>query len=121
MILATSIFSRLGLAFTSRWLHILFGIMWIGLLYYFNFVQVPAFAKFGNEGDGPRARNIAIDKLASKALWYFRWSALLTFINIGRFIVTLKPIQIGLLFVSQAVGVFLALAVLAVLLPMPPV
>ncbi|UYN99357.1 MAG: hypothetical protein KIT02_15805 [Devosia sp.] len=47
--------------------------------------------------------------------------ALLTFINIGRFIVTLKPIQIGLLFVSQAVGVFLALAVLAVLLPMPPV
>ena len=69
MILAESIISRYGLAFTSRWLHIVFGIMWIGLLYYFNFVQVPAFAKFGNEGDGPRARNIAIDKLASRALW----------------------------------------------------
>jgi uncharacterized membrane protein len=81
MILAASILSRTGLAFTSRWLHIVFGIMWIGLLYYFNFVQVPAFAKFGNEGDGPKARNIAIEKLASRALWYFRWSALLTFIT----------------------------------------
>ena len=43
--------------------------------------------------------------------------ALLTFINIGRFIVTLKPIQIGLLFISQAVGVFLALGIVAILLP----
>ncbi len=43
--------------------------------------------------------------------------ALLTFVNIGRFIVTLKPIQIGLLFISQAVGVFLALGLVAILLP----
>jgi uncharacterized membrane protein len=81
MILAASIFSRTGLAFTSRWLHIVFGIMWIGLLYYFNFVQVPAFAAYGNDGDGPKARNISIDKLARRALWYFRWAALLTFIT----------------------------------------
>lgn len=47
--------------------------------------------------------------------------ALLTFINIGRFIVTLKAMQIVLLFISQAVGVFLALGVLALILPMPPV
>jgi len=46
--------------------------------------------------------------------------ALLTFINIGRFIVTLTPIQIGLLFISQAVGVFLALGIVALLLPPPP-
>lgn len=45
--------------------------------------------------------------------------ALLTFINIGRYIVTLKPMQIGLLFISQAVGVFLALGVLALILPVP--
>ena len=45
--------------------------------------------------------------------------ALATFINIGRFIVTLTPLQIGILFVSQAVGVFLALAVVAVLLGPP--
>ena len=55
-----------------RWLHILAGITWIGLLYFFNFVQVPAFAAFGDEA---KARNIAIDKVTRKALWWFRWAA----------------------------------------------
>ena len=80
----TGFFSRAGLGGLGfRWLHILAGIMWIGLLYYFNFVQVPAFAAFGDEG---RARNIAIDKVARKALWYFRWSAISTFVT-GLFII----------------------------------
>jgi len=75
---AESFFSRDGLGqFGFRWLHILAGITWIGLLYYFNFVQVPAFAEYGDEG---RARNIAIDKIARRALWWFRWSALSTFV-----------------------------------------
>ena len=78
MLVASAFFSRLGIGqFGLRWLHILAGITWIGLLYYFNFVQVPAFAAFGDEA---RARNIAIDKLARKALWWFRWSALSTFV-----------------------------------------
>ena len=47
--------------------------------------------------------------------------AIMTFINIGRFIVTLKPMQIGVVFISQAVGVFLALAVVAVLMGPPAV
>jgi len=47
--------------------------------------------------------------------------ALMTFINIGRFIVTLKAMQIVLLFISQAVGVFLALGMLALILPMPAI
>ena len=43
--LAESFFSQANLgSFGFRWLHVLVGIMWIGLLYYFNFVQVPAFA-----------------------------------------------------------------------------
>ncbi len=46
--------------------------------------------------------------------------AIMTFINIGRFVVTLAPLQIGLLFLSQAVGVFLALGVVAIMLPPPP-
>ncbi|MCB0999234.1 MAG: urate hydroxylase PuuD [Acidimicrobiales bacterium] len=72
-------FSRNGLGtFGFRWLHILVGIMWIGLLYYFNFVQVPAFAAFGDEA---KARNIAIDKVARKALWWFRWAAFSTFVT----------------------------------------
>ena len=62
-----------GFRFLFRWLHILIGILWIGLLYYFNFVQVPSFA----EMDGG-ARNNAIDKLVPRALWYFRWAAALT-------------------------------------------
>jgi uncharacterized membrane protein len=72
-------FTQAGLgAFGFRWLHILAGITWIGLLYYFNLVQVPAFAAFGDEA---RARNIAIDKVARKALWWFRWAAISTFVT----------------------------------------
>jgi uncharacterized membrane protein len=67
------IISRNGGAFVSRWLHVVVGITWIGLLYYFNFVQVPAFAEME-----AAARNNAIDKLASRALWWFRWAAVAT-------------------------------------------
>ena len=78
LVAAEGFFTQNGIAFGFRWLHILMGIAWIGLLYYFNFVQVPAFAAFGDEA---KARNIAIDKVARKALWYFRWSALMTFVT----------------------------------------
>ena len=70
------IFKREGLngwEFLFRWMHVLVGIIWIGLLYYFNFVQVPAFAEFE-----AGVRNSAIDKLASRALWWFRWAAVAT-------------------------------------------
>ena len=67
------IFEQVGLAFLSRWLHILSGITWIGLLYYFNFVQVPAFAEFE-----AAARTEALRKLAPRALWWFRWGAVAT-------------------------------------------
>ena len=76
MILALEIFTRSGGVFASTWAHVLVGIMWIGLLYYFNFVQVPAFAELDAQ-----ARNQAIDKVASRALWWFRWSALATVIT----------------------------------------
>lgn len=62
-----------GLEFLFRWAHVVVGIVWIGLLYYFNFVQVPAFAELD-----AGARNQAIDKLASRALWWFRWAAAAT-------------------------------------------
>jgi len=76
---ADGFFSRAGLgSFGFRWLHILAGITWIGLLYYFNLVQVPAFAEYGDEA---RARNIAIDKIARKALCWFRWAAISTFVT----------------------------------------
>ena len=56
-----------------RWWHVVFGITWIGLLYYFNFVQVPSFPTM----EGPH-RNGAIDKLVPRALWYFRFGAVAT-------------------------------------------
>jgi len=61
--------------FGFRYLHVLVGVTWIGLLYYFNLVQVPALAAYGDEG---KARNITIDKIARRALWWFRWSAIAT-------------------------------------------
>lgn len=66
-----------GLGTFLRALHVLAGICWIGLLYYFNVVQVPSFAAYGDEG---RARNVSIDKLARRALWWFRWAAVTTFV-----------------------------------------
>ncbi len=62
------------------WLHVFFGIIWIGLLYYFNFVQVPAVAAAGADTGGPGPA--AINKyVAPRALWWFRWAALLTWLT----------------------------------------
>jgi uncharacterized membrane protein len=60
----------------ARWLHIMAGVMWIGLLYYFNFVQVAALK--GAQGDGTAA---GITKhVAPRALLFFRWAALVTWL-----------------------------------------
>ena len=82
LLAADSFFSRAGLAgWGFRWLHILVGVTWIGLLYYFNFVQVPAFAEYEQHDGGAKARNISLDKLARRALWWFRWAAVSTFVT----------------------------------------
>jgi len=62
------------------WLHVFFGIIWIGLLYYFNFVQVPAVgeALADEGGPGPAAINKYV---APRALWWFRWGALGTWLT----------------------------------------
>ena len=64
------------LDFLFRWAHVLFGITWIGMLYYFNFVQ-GAYFKEGT----PEAVADAKAKLAPRALWWFRWGAMFTFIT----------------------------------------
>lgn len=62
------------------WWHVFFGIVWIGLLYYFNFVQVPAVGEALADTDGPGPA--AINKyVAPRALWWFRWGALLTWLT----------------------------------------
>ena len=62
------------------WLHVLFGITWIGLLYYFNFVQVPALADAAGDEGGPGGAGIT-KYVAPRALWWFRWGALLTWLS----------------------------------------
>jgi uncharacterized membrane protein len=62
--------------FAFRWLHVLSGIMWIGLLYYFNFVQIPSMPKIPDE------QKPAIGKvIAPAALFWFRWAALATLVT----------------------------------------
>lgn len=108
-------FSRASLgSFGFRWLHILVGITWIGLLYYFNFVQVPAFAQFEAEPhkeQGGKARLIAIDKVARKALWWFRWSALSTFVT-GILITIVTPSYFGTGFGKSAGGIAISIGML---------
>ena len=62
------------------WLHVFFGVIWVGLLYYFNFVQTPAMATAAADSDGPGPA--AIGKyVAPLALLWFRWAALLTWLT----------------------------------------
>jgi len=63
-------------AFVIRWLHVMSGVMWIGLLWYFNFVQTPSMPKIPDE------QKPAIGKvIAPTALFWFRWSALATVVT----------------------------------------
>ena len=62
--------------YLARWGHMLAGITWIGLLYYFNFVQTEYFKEAEDN-----ARVDAFTKLAPRALWWFRWAAALTFLT----------------------------------------
>ncbi len=70
----------------ARWFHYLAGVMWIGLLYYFNFVQGQALAQANAAGDGSAA---GITKfVAPRALQLFRWSALVTWLMGALLLVT---------------------------------
>jgi uncharacterized membrane protein len=62
------------------WIHVLAGITWIGLLYYFNFVQVPALADAAGDEGGPGGAGIT-KYVAPRALWWFRWGAALTWLS----------------------------------------
>ena len=64
------------IAYLFRWIHFFAGVAWIGLLYYFNFVQTEYF----KEADAP-AKASAISKLVPRALWWFRYGALFTFLS----------------------------------------
>ena len=68
-----------NLAALTRFVHIVAGVMWIGLLWYFNFVQVPALAEAGADKSGPGGAGIT-KYVAPRALFWFRWGALVTWL-----------------------------------------
>ena len=71
----------------ERWIHFLAGVTWIGLLYYFNFVQVPAMAAAAADKDGPGPA--AISKyVAPRALLWFRWAAVVTWLSGAAYLVS---------------------------------
>ena len=71
-----AIFSQLGSEFLFRWVHFLAGITWIGVLYYFNFIQGEWFKEISADVKGT-----AIKTLVPRALWWFRWGAMFTFLS----------------------------------------
>ena len=95
-------------AFVMRWFHVLSGVMWIGLLWYFNFVQMPSMPKIPDE------QKPAIGKvIAPAALFWFRWAALSTVVT-GLLLATMNGYVGNLLtfarpFTAIAIGMWLGL------------
>jgi uncharacterized membrane protein len=94
-----AIFSSTGLLMMLRWLHFIFGIIWIGHLYYFNFTQAPFFA----ETDASTKSN-AIQKLVPRALWWFRWGAMWTFVT-GWLYLMFRAHEVGMDIFATSYGI----------------
>ena len=95
-----------------RWAHILVGITWIGLLYYFNFVQTEYFKEAEDS-----ARKDAVAKLVPRALWWFRWAAFFTFLT-GLLLLEIILVAISLDIILGAVmGTIMMLNVWGIIWP----
>ena len=80
-----------GLEVLMRWLPVFAGVIWIGVLYYFNFIQTPFFGtEVGGPAKGPMTRG-----LVPNALWWFRWGAMFTFLS-GWAIVGYRAMSLGI-------------------------
>ena len=100
------------LNFLFRWGHILFGITWIGLLYYFNFVQTE-YVKVADDA----AKKDVMSKLAPNALWWFRWAAFFTFLT-GLLLLHYITARITLdIILGATMGTFMMLNVWVILCP----
>lgn len=104
------------LDFILRWGHVMFGVTWIGLLYYFNFIQGEYFKEA--EAD---AKADAVKKLAPRALWWFRWGAMGTFLT-GLYLLhlvgaTTDPMAKPLITMGALAGTFMFLNVWLIIWP----
>ncbi|MCK5121435.1 MAG: urate hydroxylase PuuD [Methylococcales bacterium] len=104
--------TKLGIEMLLRWGHFMAGITWIGLLYYFNFVQTEYF----KEADAT-SKSDAIQKLVPKALWWFRWGAMFTLITgLGIFAVRGGGMSMDI-YVGALLGLFMFLNVWLIIWP----
>ncbi len=104
--------TKLGMEMLLRFGHFLAGITWIGLLYYFNFVQTEYF----KEADGA-SKSDAIQKLVPRALWWFRWGAMFTLVTgLGIFALRGGSMSIDI-YVGALLGIFMFLNVWLIIWP----
>jgi uncharacterized membrane protein len=96
-----ALFTQEGLVMFLRFVHFFAGVTWIGLLYYFNFIQ----GAFFNEIEAP-VKNVAFSKLVPKALWWFRYGALFTFLS-GIGMLAIQGAELKQYFFSTPYGLYI--------------
>jgi len=106
-----ALFSENSLAFLSRWVHLMAGVTWIGLLYYFNFIQ----GEYFKEADAG-AKSDVIQKLVPRALWWFRWAAMFTFLS-GVYLIYLKQVSGMGIMIGVVMGTIMFLNVWLIIWP----
>ena len=106
-----ALFSENSLAFLLRWLHLLAGVTWIGLLYYFNFIQ----GEYFKEADGSAKSNV-IQLMVPRALWWFRWGAMFTFLS-GLYLIYIKHLTGMGIMIGVTMGIIMFLNVWLIIWP----
>jgi uncharacterized membrane protein len=94
-----ALFNATGILFVLRWIHFFFGIVWIGHLYYFNFTQGPFMAE-----TDPSTKSGVTQKLLPRALWWFRWGAMFTFLS-GWAYLGIRGHELGAAFLQTSYGI----------------
>jgi uncharacterized membrane protein len=106
-----ALFSDNSLAFLLRWVHLLAGVTWIGLLYYFNFIQ----GEYFKAADGAAKTNV-IQLLVPRALWWFRWGAMFTFLS-GIYLIYIKHLSGMGIMIGAVMGTIMFLNVWLIIWP----